>query len=241
MCSHTGERHNWILGNFYLPIHFPDNIPDRRYPDELFPDQPVLIRELSAHSMLLNTTALEQLNINDATPDPLGGRYVRGSDGTLSGEIYENAMDKVWGSIPFPPMSHYNRALNHAVSICHSYGITSAQEAASTMELHGFRELETENRPDFDIYTHIVSAPGSARKTASLLVSASRKGFERNAEGNIDLHFLVVPQDTLLQHVKLYDARGFTCKLHAAGEGSVRLALDTIETVRALNPNGPRT
>lgn len=270
MCSHTGERHDWILSNSYLAIHFPDNVPDRRYLDELFPDRPVLIRELSAHRILLNTTALERLNINDAILDPPGGRYVRRSDGTLSGEIYENAMGKVWSAIPFPPMSQYKRALSRAVSICHSYGITSAQEAtASTMELHAFRELEAENRLDFDIYTHIVSAPGGivGESEDSLAAQISiAEGFrtkhihphfikfildgapmapnfthaELDAEGNIDPRFLVVPQDTLLERVKHYDAKGFTCKLHATGEGSTRLALDTIETVRALNPNGPR-
>ncbi|KAJ9419883.1 hypothetical protein FOXG_22201 [Fusarium oxysporum f. sp. lycopersici 4287] len=270
MCSHTGERHDWILGNSYLPIHFPDNVPDRRYLDETFPDRPVLIRELSVHSMLLNTTALERLNINDATPDPPGGRYVRRADGTLSGELYESAMEKVWNAVPFPPMSHYKRALSHAVSICHSYGITSAQEAtASTMELHAFRELEAENRLDFDIYTHIVSAPGSAvgESEDSLAAQISiAEGFrtkhihphfikfildgvpmapnfthaQLDAEGKVDPNFLLVKQDTLLERIKLYDAKGYTCKVHAAGEGSARLVLDILEQVRALNPNGPR-
>ncbi|RKK84212.1 hypothetical protein BFJ68_g14997 [Fusarium oxysporum] len=249
MCSHTGERRDWILGNSYLPIHFPDNVPDRRYLDEIFPDRPVLIRELSVHSMLLNTTALERFNINDGTPDPRGGRY---------------------NAVPFPPMSHYKRALSHAVSICHSYGITSAQEAtASTMELHAFRELEAENRLDFDIYTHIVSAPGSAvgESEDSLAPQISiAEGFrtkhihphfvkfildgvpmapnfthaQLDAEGKVDPNFLLVKQNTLLERIKLYDAKGYTCKVHAAGEGSARLALDILEQVRALNPNGPR-
>ncbi|KAH7184469.1 amidohydrolase family-domain-containing protein [Fusarium oxysporum] len=235
MCSHTGERHDWILGNSYLPIHFPDNVPDRRYLDEIFPDRPVLIRELSVHSMLLNTTALERLNINDATPDPLGGRYVRRADGTLSGELYESAMEKVWNAVPFPPMSHYKRALSHAVSICHSYGITSAQEAtASTMELHAFRELEAENRLDFDIYTHIVSAPGSAVGESEDSLAAQISIAEGFRTKHIHPHFIKFILDGL------YDAKGYTCKVHAAGEGSARLALDILEQVRALNPNGPR-
>ncbi|QKD63092.2 amidohydrolase family-domain-containing protein [Fusarium oxysporum Fo47] len=235
MCSHTGERRDWILGNSYLPIHFPDNVPDRRYLDEIFPDRPVLIRELSVHSMLLNTTALERLNINDGTPDPPGGRYVRRADGTLSGELYESAMEKVWNAVPFPPMSHYKRALSHAVSICHSYGITSAQEAtASTMELHAFRELEAENRLDFDIYTHIVSAPGSAVGESEDSLAAQISIAEGFRTKHIHPHFVKFILDGL------YDAKGYTCKVHAAGEGSARLALDILEQVRALNPNGPR-
>ncbi|EXL70807.1 hypothetical protein FOPG_13427 [Fusarium oxysporum f. sp. conglutinans race 2 54008] len=244
MCSHTGERHDWILGNSYLLIHFPDNVPDRRYLDEIFPDRPVLIRELSVHSMLLNTKALERLSINDATPDPPGGRYVRRADGTLSGGLYESAMEKVWNAVPFPPMSHYKRALSRAVSICHSYGITSAQEAtASTMELDAFRELEAENRLDFDIYTHIVSAPGSAvgESEDSLAAQISiDEGFRTKHIHPHFIKFILDGQDTLLERIKLYDAKGYTCKVHAAGEGSARLALDILEQVRALNPNGPR-
>jgi predicted amidohydrolase YtcJ len=97
MYSHTGERHDWIVGNSYQPFHFPDGVSDRRYLDEVFPDQPVLIRELSARSLLLNTAALERLGITESNPDPPGGgEYLRRSNGTLSGELSENAMDKVW-------------------------------------------------------------------------------------------------------------------------------------------------
>lgn len=137
------------------------------------------------------------------------------------------------------------------------------------MELHAFRELEAENRLDFDIYTHIVSAPGSAvgESEDSLAPQISiAEGFrtkhihphfvkfildgvpmapnfthaQLDAEGKVDPNFLLVKQNTLLERIKLYDAKGYTCKVHAAGEGSARLALDILEQVRALNPNGPR-
>jgi predicted amidohydrolase YtcJ len=61
-----------------------------------------------------------------------------------------------------------------------------------------------------------------------------------DAEGNVDTRHPVVPQETLLERLKLYDERGFTCKLHATGKGSARIALDAIEKVLALNPERPR-
>jgi predicted amidohydrolase YtcJ len=137
------------------------------------------------------------------------------------------------------------------------------------MEMHGFRELEAENRLDFDIYTHIVSTPGACvgESEESLAAQISiAEGFrtkhihphfikfildgapmapnfthaDLDAEGHVDTRHPVVPQETLLERLKLYDERGFICKLHATGKVSARIALDAIEKVRALNPERPR-
>ncbi|MEM1156167.1 MAG: amidohydrolase, partial [Pseudomonadota bacterium] len=47
--------------------------------------------------------------------------------------------------------------------------------------------------------------------------------------------FILVDADTLKQDMVAFDAAGFTVKIHAAGDGSVRVALDAIAAARKAN------
>ncbi|KAH8680702.1 amidohydrolase-like protein 3 [Xylariales sp. PMI_506] len=270
MCSYIGAREDWVIGNSYLAIHFPENDVDRRYLDELWPDRPVLIREMSAHKLLLNSEGLRRLGVDESIADPPGGYWVRREDGTLTGEAVEAAMELVWCGLPIPPLAHAKRALQYAISLNHRYGITSGQEAsANTIYLHAVRELEIENRLDFDVYTHVVSAPAllgeeSEERLAALINIA--EGFRSkhvhpqfikfmldgaplpprlthaalDGEGNVCRENLLVDEEKLFTRLQAFDARGLTCKVHATGQGSVRMALNAIEKVRKLNGAGPR-
>ncbi|GLA29600.1 hypothetical protein ACMYSQ_011184 [Aspergillus niger] len=271
-CAYANVTGDWLIGNFYQASHFPNGVPDRKYLDGQYPDQPVLIREVSCHRILLNTAGLIRAGIDpNGAPDPDGGYYVRRQDGiTLTGEVVENAMTAVFDCLPIPPLAHVKRAIHHAVSICHKFGITSCQEAsANTLYLHAVRELELENRLDLDIHTHIVSAPVYfAMEPQDSLAGLTdvAEGFrsrhvhtqfvkfwldgaplppeftqaDLDANGQPIPTHLAVDKDFLYKAVKKYDGRGMTCKLHVAGEGSARLALDVIAKVREGNPVGPR-
>ncbi|PYH90690.1 amidohydrolase-like protein 3 [Aspergillus ellipticus CBS 707.79] len=264
----TGD---WLIGNFYQASHFPNGVPDRKYLDDQYPAQPVLIREVSCHRILLNTVGLLRVGINpNGSPDPEGGYYVRRPDGSLTGEVVENAMTEVYECLPIPPLAHVKRAIHHATKVCHRFGITSCQEAsANTIFMHAVKELEQENRLDMDIHTHIVSAPvyfamEPQDSLAGLLDVA--EGFrskhvhtqfvkfwldgaplppeftqaDLDARGRPIPTHLALDPEFLLKEIRKYDARGMTCKLHVAGEGSARLALDIIEKVREGNPAGPK-
>lgn len=154
--------------------------------------------------------------------------------------------------------------------MCHRYGITSCQEAsANSLYLHALRELEQENWLDLDIYTHIVRAPEtfameSRQSLADLLDVA--EGFRSkhvhtnfvklwldgaplppeftqrglDIDGRPEAKNMVIGWDDLLAAITKFDQRGMTCKLHVAGEGSARGALDVLEKVRLGNPDGPR-
>ena len=179
-------------------------------------------------------------------------------------------MSKVFSTLPVPPLSHAKRALQFGIRMCHRYGITSCQEAsANSLYLHALRELEQENRLDLDIYTHIVCAPEtfameSRQSLAGLLDVA--EGFrskhvhtnfvkfwldgaplppeftqcDLDINGRPEDKNMVIGWDDLLEAVTKFDRRGMTCKLHVAGEGSARGALDVLEKVRQGNPDGPR-
>ncbi|KAJ5814176.1 amidohydrolase-like protein 3, partial [Penicillium pulvis] len=270
-CTYHNVAGDWVVGNFYQGSFFPDGIPDRKYLDFKYPNTPVLIREVSCHRILLNTTGLDRAGIDPFHAiDPPGGFYVRRADGTLTGEVAENAMSQVFSKLPIPPLSHAKRALQFGVGMCHRYGITSCQEAsANSLYLHALKELEEENRLDLDVYTHIVCAPETfametSESLAALLDVADEfrskhvhtnfvkfwldgaplpPGFTQcdlDAHGRPETKNMVIGWDFLHDAIKKYDARGMTCKLHVAGEGSTRGALEVLEKIRAGNPSGPR-
>ncbi|KIW43493.1 uncharacterized protein PV06_04591 [Exophiala oligosperma] len=271
-----GSNGETLAGNLHRAscacayTNFPDGVPDSKYLDDRYPDQPVLVRETSCHNVLFNTASLKRCGIDEReTQDPPGGYYKRRADGSLTGEIVEGATRDVWLSLPQAPLAYVKRTLEYGIEMCHRFGITSCQEAsANTVYLHALKELEGENRLHLSVYPHIVCAPeGPALESEDSLravldiaatfdskhVRARFVNFfldgaplppdftqcDLDADGNPDSKFLLLDDDKLFDSLQKYDARGMTCKVHVAGEGSVRRALDIFQTLRNKHPNGP--
>lgn len=268
-CEYMNAYQNWILAGAYNNQGFPDGIADRKYLDKLFPDQPVIVAGGAAHAMLLNTTALIEAGYDiDDEPDVHGGKFFRRPDGTLTGELAENAMAKAALAIPTPSRSHVKRALKHAIRLAHKAGVTSTQEASSnTILLRVLQEMEGERSLKLDIATHIVHENewlGSERKEslAELLEVADAYASKHidtrfvkimmdgvplpplfthaglDALGHID-YSMIVPEHVVDAILK-YDKKGLTIKIHCTGHGSTRHALNAIAAARKSNPGGPR-
>lgn len=55
--------------------------------DALAPEHPIILSTWTGHSAFLNSAAFKLLGVEEDEPDPIGGRYVRAADGTLSGLV----------------------------------------------------------------------------------------------------------------------------------------------------------
>lgn len=268
-CEFMNAYQSWVLASAYNNQGFPDGIADRKYLDNLFPDQPVVVSGGAAHAMLLNTAALIQAGYDvENEPDAHGAKFFRRPDGSLTGELAENAMAKAALAIPTPSRSHVKRALKHAVRLAHKAGVTSTQEASSnTILLHVLNEMEREGSLKLDIFTHIVHenewlASESKESLGKLLEVADQYANKHidtrfvkimmdgvplpplfthaglNEEGDIDFS-KIVPAN-IADAVIAYDKKGLTIKIHCTGNGATRHALDSIEAARKNNPDGPR-
>lgn len=137
-----------------------------------------------------------------------------------------------------------------------------------TPSIYTLCELEAENRLSLNIHTHIVAAPEKAGEREGSLAALLNvaEAFESrhvhtrfvkffldsaplppqstqcdlNDHGAPGAKYLLLDYDRLLEELLEYDARNMTCKIHAAGQGSVRLALNTCEAMRKNNSNGPK-
>lgn len=85
----------------------------------------------------MNSKALELAGVTAEMPDPEGGNIIRDQDGEPTGLMLETAgllvEEAVRKSRTLTLEQHRNSSAR-AVEICHSYGITSFQDAAVSVE-----------------------------------------------------------------------------------------------------------
>ena len=265
LCKYAHANEDWLVGHTYAIDNF-----DREQLDKDYPDTPVVIRAGAAHSAYLNTEALRRAGYDvESEPEVQGAMYFRDpKTGKLTGELAENAMNKVATTLPQPRLSHIKRVLREGQHMLHRAGVTSCQEAsANSLVLHGLRELEAEGDLKLDIQTHIVYAP---EWVAEEITETLHKLLEEAADlksKHIDTRFVKIILDgvplapyythaglkddgkvdesklfilNLHEAVRVYDGKGMTLKIHCTGHGSTRLSLDAIEAARRTNPSGPR-
>ena len=76
---------------------------DAKYPtaltrwelDRATSEHPVMVHHVSGHHVFVNSLALALSGVTDDTPDPQGGRLVRGADGRLTGQCLDAAMNLI--------------------------------------------------------------------------------------------------------------------------------------------------
>jgi predicted amidohydrolase YtcJ len=61
---------------------------------------PVLVNHRGGHTSWVNSKALAIADVNEATPDPPGGKFERGPNGKLTGRVMESATDRFQAKIP---------------------------------------------------------------------------------------------------------------------------------------------
>ena len=261
----------WIIGGEYHQAAFPEQRPDREFLDRAFPDQPIFLYDYSIHHGLANSKALALAGLDAESEDPPGGRYVRrpGSN-ELTGELVEQGTWPVQRAIPDYRAEVYRDALAWAVAVCNSVGITSVQEASATrQQLRAFAELDAEDALPMRVAAHLVwreEGVGMAsladleeiiKRRAELSTTHVNTGFVKVfldgaplpphfteagiVDGVVERDKILVPEAELHEALQRFDAQGLQVKIHCAGTGSVRVALDAYAAVREANGvDGPR-
>lgn len=102
--------------------------------DSAAPKNPVMLVMLTGHAAFLNTAALRQFGIRDDQPDPMGGKYERGSDGKLNGVVREYALMDLErqladGTSDAAALQQLQSQLNEASR----FGITTIQDMSNAM------------------------------------------------------------------------------------------------------------
>ncbi|MDE0285389.1 MAG: amidohydrolase family protein, partial [Gammaproteobacteria bacterium] len=265
-CAAERAKDEWLVAGLFSYEQFPEGKPHRSYLDEVFPDTPVLLRERTFHHALANTRALEIAGIDENTKTPYGGSLPRDKTGRLTGELVETATELVEPYLPTTPADLNLAALRWAVEINNQYGITSVQEASAHLPtLQTLAALEAEGGLSLHVAAHLIwGSPqfGGMDNDGLEQLIEQREDY---ASGHVDVDFIKIwvdgaptppyftqadvlpdgaiefdrvlfPADVLNDAVIRFDRMGLKIKLHVAGDGSARAALDAVEAARNANP-----
>ena len=147
----------WVLGRGWNQDYFTDvkRMPNRYDLDEVSAESPVCIVRCCGHGLVVNSKALEILNLPEEFEQPEGG-YVD----IKNGRFYDNAMELVYALIPAPTKQEIKSMILAACKKLNSYGITSCQTDDYCAFLNvdwsviheAYQELETEKQLTVRIY-----------------------------------------------------------------------------------------
>jgi hypothetical protein len=154
--SRTPEG-EWITA-FGLDDSKYERAPSRWDLDEASVTHPIMAHHVSGHHVFVNSPALAARGVTDDTPDPQGGRLVRGPDGRLTGQCLDAAMNLILpveldiGSHGpnFHTVTTLERSVGHverAGSAFLEAGLTTVCDAQVTRrELAAYREARRRDR-----------------------------------------------------------------------------------------------
>lgn len=131
LASRVAERPAgaWITGRGWDQTGWPDTaFPPSAPLDAVAPRNPVALTRVDGHALWVNSAALRAAGIDDATPDPPGGRILRNAAGRASGVLIDQAMGLVRDLIPPPGDDDLGAAVEAAVQECLRYGLTGVHE-----------------------------------------------------------------------------------------------------------------
>jgi len=157
----TRPRGTWILGGDWDHERWGGTAPARDWIDAASPDHPVWVTRVDSHMALANSRALTLAGITRATPDVAGGEIVRDDRGEPTGLLKDNAMQLVERIVPSPTAADEDAALDAALRLLASNGITSAHHmgalppAGSWHEVQIFRRAHARRRLTTRLYVTV--------------------------------------------------------------------------------------
>jgi predicted amidohydrolase YtcJ len=122
--------------------------------DAAVPDHPSIIYHHGGHIAFVNSLALKATGVDEATPDPEGGRYEHGPSRRLTGRVADKAVEGIKRLIPSQSIPDEDRdALKLIQKMVASKGITSVGDAtASPMDLHAYQDAHSAGELSMRVY-----------------------------------------------------------------------------------------
>ena len=118
----------WITGRGWDQNPWGGAFPTRASLDAALGDRPVVLERVDGHAEWVSSAALRAAGITRATPDPDGGKIVRGADGEPTGVLLDNAMALIDARLPKATPEVRERRIRAAVAQALAAGITGVHE-----------------------------------------------------------------------------------------------------------------
>lgn len=221
--------------------------PQRGHLDQAVPHHPLVVRTKDAHSLCANSAALALAGIDRHTPDPPGGRIVRGPDGEPEGILQEKAQALLLRAVPLPSPDQLQAALRAAVAAAHRHGVTGVHNVDPADSFRALQELRAAGELRLRVVQYLEEAALPAAIRCGLrsglgdrwLRLGGIKVFSDGSLGSQTAWMLAdyagrpgwrgVPThspDELQDLVGQCVAAGLACAIHAIGDAANRMVLD---------------
>ncbi len=231
----------------------------RRDLDEAAPRHPVFIQHRGGHTAFVNSAALRAAGVDEKTPDPPGGRFERGPEGKLTGEVAETATEPFWKRIPMDYSREDYRAGARLISqMMTRAGITSVGDAeAKPVELQAYQDARDAGELLFRVYCFIVYDYLDEMKAAGVHTGFGDDRVRLGAiklvcDGSIsertarlsepyvgspdDYGILVTEEDELYEQARQAHEAGWQIGTHANGDVAIDITLRIYERLQKEMP-----
>jgi predicted amidohydrolase YtcJ len=246
----------WVLGRGWDQNDWPDKaFPTAATLTAAVPDHPVALRRVDGHAVLVNAAALALAGITAATPDPPGGRILRGAGGEPSGVLVDAAVERIAAVVPQPTAPAVERRFRLAGARLASLGITEIHDAGTSRgELAVLRAMQRAGTLPVRVYV-MLDGSDDELLAAELAVGRSLSGDGMLAVRAVKLYadgalgsrgalltdpysdepgtrgLAVTDPVRLAQVVKRAGEAGFQPCTHAIGDAAVKRTLDVYESM----------
>jgi hypothetical protein len=185
-CVKAAKPGEWVTGGQWQASLLEGTPITAATLDAVSPDNPLMLFDVSGHSVWANSRALKEAGITDTTPNPEGGIIERDSSGRPTGILRETASRLVLAKIPPQPLDKTEQNLAQILDILAGHGLVGFLEAMAFRD-----DLEVYSRlADREILKHRVqaciaySAAGAYNKeldaTLAARASYARPNFNTN-------------------------------------------------------------
>ncbi len=137
-------KDRWLLGRGWdQNLWDKKEFPSRRDLDAWDKDHPIVLTRVDGHAIWANSAALKVAGLTRQTPDPMGGKIIRDAQGEPTGIFLDQAMELVRRQIPAESRAQKRKALEEAMALEASLGITTFHDAGiDTETLSIYEEMQ---------------------------------------------------------------------------------------------------
>ncbi|MGG2091813.1 amidohydrolase family protein [Bacillus sp. S13(2024)] len=253
---------SWIIG-FCWDSNNWDNkgLPNRAALDRVLPDRPVILFHMEGHYVWVNSKALEIAGINRNTDNPPYGIIAKDENGEPTGILYETAIALVSNHAFNFSRERRMRMMKRFLGQAAALGVTSVNDLYGSPAMEKLQDYELfsdlDKNGELTVRIHL-SPPlnGDIERAKQLRDTyASDKlrvsGLKQFVDGVLTGYtaYLVEPYsdkpetcgetavspDTMKKWIVEADQEGFQIRIHAIGDGGIRLTLDGFEEARKKN------
>ncbi len=247
----------WIVGEGWDHTMWPTKTtPTRQDLDKVTGDHPAIFGRVDGHIAVANSAALKAAGITKDTKAPTGSAIDHDPNGEPTGILREGpAVSLIYAKVPPPSAEKRLKAMQLALQIAASNGVTSVQDYSDWEDFLALEQLEKEGKLTARVSEWLTFGDSldtlkqqRAHHPASdpMLHTGFLKGFMDGSLGSRTAALLApyaddpknsgitrFQQDNLNQMTKERAAAGFQIGFHAIGDRAIQMALDAFAAAGA--------